>query len=332
MFLFCFITEQIIGQDLHYSNIHSMNQQVFPEFAGLNNDLEATVYYREQWKTIGSKYGAMGASFASTLQPKHKSNGSHLSGGVNFYRERMNKDASLTSARMTIVQHQQIASLSKISFGLNMGIQSLTFDPVLGSWGSQHNGLIYDPNMSSGETFSSTSKTALDVGAGAIYSLKHKKSSLHLFQFGISVQHLNRPNLSFYKDRNGYLPIKTVGFGSLNLKIGKKGSSFQSTILVQKQSTFSSVVFGGFFRLNLREKAKTTSTFAQTDKVLLGIGGYYRSSDAFIACLMLQKTAWNISMAYDFTTSNLNQYNYSRGAIELQLQFTIPSFQMESRY
>lgn len=309
-----------------------MNQQVFPEFAGLNNDMEATVYYRDQWKTIGSEYGAIGASFASTLQPKHKTNGSHLAGGLNFYREKMNKDATLTSIRMTIVQHQQIAKLSKISFGLNVGMQSLSFDPAMGNWGSQHNGLIYDENLNSGETFSSTSKTALDVGTGFIYSLKHKKSSLQLFQFGISVQHLNRPNLSFYADRNGYLPIKTVGFGSLNLKIGEKGSSFQTSILVQKQSSFSSVVFGGFLKLNLREKAKTTSTFAQTEKILLGFGAYYRSSDAFIACLMLQKTSWNVSLAYDFTTSNLNKYNYSRGAMELQLQFTIPSFQLESRY
>lgn len=321
-----------LAQDLHFSNIHSMNQQVFPEFAGLNNDLEATVYYREQWKSIGVKYGAIGASYASTLEPNHKISGSHLSCGFNFYREQMNKDASVSSGRITIVRHQSIAKLSKISFGINCGIQTLAFDPANGSWGSQHNGWNFDPTIGSGEGFVSTRKSALDIGSGIIYSLKYKKSSNHLLQLGFSAQHLNRPNMSFYKDINGFMPVKKVGFASLNLKLGNRGSQFQTILLLQNQGKFSSTTFGGFLKLKLHEKAKTSSSFETIDEVFLGFGAYYRSSDAFVACLILQKTAWNISLAYDFTTSSLNNYNYSRGGVEIQMQFTINKFQPYNRY
>lgn len=328
----CFSIGVIDAQDLHFSSIHSMNQQIFPEFAGLNNDVEANIYYRDQWKSIGTKFGAYGASVASTLQPKHKFNGSHLSAGLNFYSEKMNKDASLTSGRMTIVRHQSISRFSKISLGMNVGFQTLSFDPANGSWGSQHNGLFYDENLSSGETFLTNRKTGLDVGTGIIYSLNYKKISLPLFQFGLSAQHLNRPNMSFYNDRSGYLPIKTVFYGMSNLKMGNKGSSFQTTLLFQNQKSFTSIVIGSILKIRLNEKAKTTSSFSITDKTILGIGAYYRSSDAFIACLMLQKTAWNISIAYDFTLSSMQNYNYSRGGIELQLQYTIPNFQVSNRY
>ena len=327
-----FVITMTSAQDLHFSNIHSMTQQVFPEFAGLNNDLEATVYYRNQWKAMGTKYGALGASCASTLQAKHKINGSHLAGGLNFYREQMNKDASLTAARLTIVQHQLLSRFSKLSIGLNVGFQSLSFDPANGTWGSQHDGISYNPNLISGETFNTTNKTGLDVGSGIVYSLRHKKSSTHLFQIGLSAQHLNRPNMSFYGDRSGYLPVKFVGYTSLNLKIGERGSYFQPTILIQNQSKFSSITFGGLFKMNLQEKAITTSNFSKTNKVLVGIGAYYRSQDAFIACLNLQKTSWNVSLAYDFTVSNLKNYNYSRGGIELQFQYVIPKFQLDHGY
>jgi type IX secretion system PorP/SprF family membrane protein len=327
---FTFCTSSIVcGQDLHFSNIHSMTQQVFPEIAGLNNDLEASVYYRNQWKAMGAKYGAFGASYASTLQPKHKLNGSHLAGGINFYREQMNKDASHTAARMTLVQHQLISRFSKLSLGLNIGFQSLSFDPANGQWGSQHDGIVYNPNFTSGESFTTTNKTGFDVGSGIVYSLRHKKGAAHLLQVGFSGQHLNRPNMSFYGDRSGYLPIKLVGYTSLNLKIGNRGSYFQPTVLIQKQSKFSSLVFGGLFKMNLQEKAITTSNFSKTDKVLLGFGGYYRSQDAFIACLNIQKTSWNVSLAYDFTVSHLKNYNYSRGGVELQFQYVIPKFQFD---
>jgi type IX secretion system PorP/SprF family membrane protein len=329
-FLFAVLNGQ--AQDLHFSNIHSMNQQVFPEFAGLNNDLEATVYYRNQWKTLGAKFGAIGASFATTLEPKHKISGSHLSFGLNFYREQMNKDASASSGRMTIVRHQSISKLSKISFGINVGLQTLAFDPASGSWGSQHNGWNYDPTIESGESFTDIRKTKLDVGSGIIYALKYKKSSIHLLQLGFSAQHLNRPNMSFYEDRNGFLPVKKVGFASLNLKLGNRGSQFQTILLLENQGKFSSTMFGSFLKLKLHEKAKTTSSFGTINEVFLGFGAYYRSSDAFVACLMLQKSSWNISLAYDFTTSSLKNYNYSRGGVEIQMQYTINKFQAYSRY
>jgi len=331
-FMICCTTGIINAQDLHFSSIHTLNQQLFPEFAGLNNDVEASIFYREQWKSIGSKFGAYGASVASTLQPKHKLDGSHLSGGLNFYSEKMNKDASLTAGKMTIVRHQSISRFSKISLGLNVGFQTLSFDPANGSWGSQHNGFFYDENLSSGETFITNRKTGLDIGTGLIYSLNHKRIALPKFQFGFSAQHVNRPNMSFYNDRSGYLPIKTVFYGMLNLKLGNSGSYFQTSLLIQKQKLFSSIVLGSILKIKLNEKAKTTSSFGTTDKTLLGIGAYYRSADAFIACVMLQKTAWNISLAYDFTLSNMKNYNYSRGGIELQLQYTISSLQVVSRF
>lgn len=332
LFVSCCASFIICAQDLHFSNIQSMNQQVIPEFSALNNDLEATVYYRNQWRTIGSKYGAIGASFASTLQKNHKVNGSHLAGGLNFYQEKMNKDASFTSTRFNLVQHQIISKFSKVSLGINLGFQSLAFDPAQGSWGSQHNGLEYDPTMESGESFARNQKTSLDVGSGIIYTLRYKKSSQQLLQVGFSAQHLNRPNLSFNNDRSGILPIKTVGYSSLNLKLGKRGSIFQTSCLFQKQAKFTSVIVGSFFKIKLSEKAKTTSSFGAINEIFVGIGAYYRSSDAFIASLMFQKSNWNISMAYDFTVSNLQSYNYSKGAVEIQLQYTINSFQPYSRY
>lgn len=327
-----FVLQNSLAQDLHYSNIHSLTQQVFPEFAGLNSDLEASVYFRDQWKSIGSDFGAIGASFAMNMQPKLRSSKSHLAGGLTCYRERMNLNSSLTSVRMVLVQHQVLTRFSKMSVGLNMGFINAMFDPSQGSWGSQHNGLFFDPNAISGESFNRSGKTGLDIGTGILYSLKHKKANFHAFQVGVSLQHINRPNLSVNNDRSGYLPIKWVGFSTFNLKMGNKGSTFQTAMLIQKQSTFITGVFGGIFKLKLDEKAKTTSSFSKIQETFFGFGGYYRTGDSFIASVMFQKSSFNLNFAYDFTLSTLKMYNYSRGAFEIQLQYTIPSFEPTNRF
>lgn len=255
-----------------------------------------------------------------------------MSIGLNLYDEQLNDQFDVTTVSGIAAYHLPIHKGGQISTAMSFGYYGQRFGRNSGSWENQHNGLFYDPDLPTGEQFSTLNRTAFDVGTGVVYSLAGKHEGQKLLQFGMVTHHLGRPDVSFLVDGSAKLPIRLALHGSSSLYFAKQKYMIQPMFLFQKQREFQSFNIGVMGFMRLKESAKTTSSFDKVRTCRLGAGLFVRNGDAMIFNVAMQMSNWNLGLAYDVTTSALKQNNQSRGAFEIQLQYMIPSFLLSSRY
>jgi type IX secretion system PorP/SprF family membrane protein len=311
----------LFGQDLHSSNIQNISSNFNPALTALNYRIQGQISYRSQWHKIGSPFVANCFNVGSNLSPFNKTKNGHLSLGLNFYNEQMSKVLIFNSLSVLTSYHLKLNQKMLLSFGFNFGFFQLKVDLQKGSWESQHNGLYYDPNLNSGETFSINQQTKFDIGSGLVYTFK--PSDRLNFQTGLSAYHLNNPNISLNSNYQSKFPIRYVGFLTNKYDLSNK-ITIKSQVLFQHQLKFNSLLFGSIVLLKFREKSKFTSPYSKKKELYAGLGLYYRSKDAFIINMSIQKNNWSFNLAYDVNISNLKIISNKRGAIELQLNFYLP--------
>jgi len=313
----------LFGQDLHSSNIQNITSNFNPALTALNYRVQAQIAYRSQWRKVGSPFVANCFNVGSNLSPFDKTKNGHLSLGLNFYNEQMSKVLTFTSFSVLTAYHLKLNQSMALSLGFNIGFIQLKIDPLKGSWESQHNGLYYDPNLNSGEIFTINKQLKFDIGSGIVYTYK-PFSNLH-FQTGITAYHLNMPNISFTSNYQSKLPIRYVGFFTNKFQFSNDRVSIESQFLYQHQLKFNSIIFGSMVKLQLVEKSKFTSPYSKKSTLFAGLGLYYRSKDAFIINMTIQKNSWSFNLAFDVNVSNLKTVSNKRGAVELQLNFYLPN-------
>lgn len=312
------------AQDLHSSNIQYLSQLYNPALTALQNEMEVSLAYRTQWRKVGSPFNAFQATFGSRIQPYKKAKNGYFALGFNAYKEQMGEESSVVSFSVASTYHLKLSKQSTLSFGMNYGYYGIQFNQS-GTWESQHNGLFYDGNIISGESFELFNQNCFDLGSGLVFSI-NSRDKVNLFQLGASAYHLNKPNVSLSSTGVSQLPIRSVLFSSFTVPFGRGGSYFEAKGLYQNQHNFNSLTVGGRVKIKLKEKSVFTSSNSKVNSVYAGFGAYLRNKDAVIVNLSFQKTNWSASLAYDITVSSLKESNHSKGATEIQLWFTIPSF------
>ena len=318
------------AQDYQTSNVQYLSLLHNPALVALNNEVEASVSYRSQWKKANAAFKTLGASFSSTLQPKRRQGKGYLATGVNLYKQQVNNLASTLSISLSTAYHLKLTKTSTLSMGIQLGYFGKQLNAEDGMWEVQHNGFEYDPSISSGENFNRANTGGFDSGAGMVYTFKKRK--VNLLQLGFAMYHLNKTKTSFLQNGRSRLPIRTSVFGSFSIPIGKKGAYIETKVIYQNQNKFSSLIIGAIAKIKLSEKAKTTSSISKLNEFYAGFGVYVRNKDAAIFNVLLQKSNWTAAFSYDLTTSSFKQANYGQGAVEIQLWYTIPSFQRKSHF
>lgn len=326
------LTGSAKAQDMHSSNLHYLSTIHNPAMCALNNELEVGMSYRTQWRATGAPYNAISGMFGTNIFPGRKAYEGYMSIGFNIYNEQSNEVYDVTSFSGIAAYHLPVHKGGQVSMALNFGYYGQRFGREAGSWESQHNGLFYDPDMPSGELFSSYQRSAFDVGSGAVYSLAGKEEGQKLLQIGMGVHHIARPDLSYLATGTARLPVRLVVHGSSYLAFQHDKYAIQPMFLYQNQGTFQSLNLGAMAFIRLKESARTTSSFGDIDTYRAGFGMFVRNGDAFIMNVSFQKSSWHLGLAYDVTTSALKANNNARGAFEFQLQYSIPSFQLRSLY
>jgi len=321
----CVLGRMASAQDLHSSNIQYLTQLYNPALTGLNNELDAVIAYRTQWRKLGAPYNAYSATVGSVLTPYKRNRKGQFAIGGNLYSEQTALNSSVTSFTVTPTYHLKLTKNSNLSLGFNIGYIGMTFNEQNGSWESQHNGLFYDEAVLSGEVFETSAQHNFDIGSGLIYTLKNSWD-MKIIQVGGSLFHLNRPTISFSSASESKLPIRKVAFASVSIPFGDSYSYVEMTGLYQNQEYFNSLTYGAMVKVKLMEKAKFSNLNARQNSLYLGIGAYLRNKDAVILNLSVQKSNWKLGFAYDITTSKLKEANNRQGATELQFWYSVPSF------
>ena len=285
LILFLFGGHKIIAQPNPVTSLYMFDQLLLnPAYAGVPVQLSATFIHRDQWVNLP------GAPTTQTLSLQSGFFKSKVGVGLIFSRDiiGIHSDYGLYAS---YAYHLQVSKNSKLSMGLQAGFNHLASD-----FNMLNIRDLSDPNLQG-----KLSKMNPNFGAGLYYYSGN-------FYAGFSVPYLLENKLvdiegvlsEARQSRDYYLHGGYTFEPSPNFKITPS-----TLIRMQEGAPFG-------FDINL------TSSY----KEIVGLGLSYRSGDAVIFLFQLRIfDNLHLGYAYDYTTSDLNQF--SSGSHEIMLNYRV---------
>lgn len=288
----------------HYTNPMYLN----PALTGSGDgDYRVSGIFRSQWGSIANPYRTVGASFdartnknvALGINLLHQSAGD---GGFNYLTTHASFAYTGVAFGKDLTHHIVMAMQGGM---INRRVNSSKF-----KWGEQWDPITgYQPSNPTTETFSSTSSTVLDIGAGILYFDASPEQKANAFG-GFSVYHLNKPKDPIITLQNtglNTIPMRYVVHGGVSFNVTERTSVIPH-VLYMRQGTASEAMLGLYGQINVNE---------ETDFML---GGYYRANDAIAPFVGIDYKNFIIGLSYDMNTDKLR--SLIRNVNSFELSFT----------
>ena len=298
------------AQDIHFSQFNNSPLNLNPAQTGLfNGDWRFVGNLRNQWSSVPVPY----RTFSLSIDTRWKN---EILQGIPAVGLLVNTDKSGDSKLTTInvfLPIDYIKKLNKdsthfISFGIQPGLTTKSFNPSNLSFDNQYDGDAYNPALASGENFSSYRITYFDIGGGIAYL--YKMNNRKMVNVGISLQHMTRPKQKFYSDGTDRLDIKTAFSGMSEFPVSEQLDLVPSFIY-QHQGKYNETTVGSFAKYLLTPVDGMTSA--------ISLGAFYRLKDAFIIAATMDYKNFNVGMSYDINTSKLSAATNHRGGFEISV-------------
>lgn len=290
LFLFLWISKDLNAQDPVYSQFTAVPLHLNPAFTGLSPTTKIGFIYRYEWPVWPDAYRSFSVNFEQPIPDLNSGIGismtSDESGGGIFRMQQ----GMITYSYEVYLNRESRMRLGLEAGWIQHGIRwnKLVFgnqiDPLTGPFSS---GVEDLPDE--------TAKTALDIGAGVLYSSPK-------FYAGLSIKHLNRPELSFLPFnqnlQDGWPARYTFQVGteiSLPSNNITKGRAFLSPNLMWiQQGSFTTVNGGAFWGLgNIYSGFWYRHTVQNSDAVVI-LTGYKMGSVT-------------VGYSFDYVVSGLNR-------------------------
>ena len=286
-----------MAQDFHFSQFMQTMAYVNPAYAALPTMGEVGLAYRNQWPGIPATFVTYGATVVIPVET--------LSSGVgvSFLNDMQGSGViNRTSASLLYGYLLKINRTWQVGAGINASYIFKRFNAdqlVFRSDILNDLGYSYAP-----VTFTNYSKGYPDFSLGFI-----ARNDKHL-SFGVSVNHVTRPNDSFSELENSRLPVKYAAFVS-------------GRIMVTKHLTGNSLVLepAAFF-----SQQKQNQELVWGTQFLLGdnfqIGGWFRQNlsfqyESFIISAGISWEHYNISYSYDVNLKKIQPLSTKMAAHEV---------------
>jgi type IX secretion system PorP/SprF family membrane protein len=202
-------------------------------------------------------------------------------------------------------------SIHFISAGIQAGyvLRSINYSDL--TFDEQFNGDVYDPSIGNTENFNNDNHGYMDFGAGISWLVR--VSERFKAGAGVSIQHINRPQDSFYDEDSKMFPHLQADIKA-DFPVSEKLDLIPS-VLYMNQGSFNELTGGTSVRIRINDLPGRTYAFY--------VGAWYRQSDAVIASAGLDYNNLNVGVSYDFNTSDLERASNGRGGYELSLIYII---------
>lgn len=198
-----------------------------------------------------------------------------------------------------------------ISLGMITSFAQRSINYMALRFPGQFDGTTYNQGIPNGETFPQNNLSYPNIGAGLQWNLnKHKIK----YQFGLSLNHLNKPGLSFLENSNVRLEPKLNIETQISFPLQdfwEMIPSFQYEI----QDNYKKFVLGSLFRYS--------NPFKGTDGTTFYGGIFTRWNDAMIFATGLEYDIYNFCISYDINYSTLKTASHYQGGIEVSLSFML---------
>ena len=300
----------IKAQDPHFSQFFSSPLTLNPAFTGkFDGEWRLAANHRDQWPSIPKAYVTTSASFDFGILKNKIPKGDVFGIGISGLSDQ-SADAALklNYGSLSLSYHKALDEdgYNTIGAGFQATFSSAILDRNKLTFEDQltQNGFTNPTN----ETFSNgTSQSYVDMNAGLLYS--GSSNGLNNYYVGVSVYHINKPNLSFIdKTWNLASRITLHGGGSFPLS---DNLSVHTSAIYQLQNKASEIVLGGAVSALVNgDEANPTNVY---------FGSWLRVNDAIIPYLGLEINGLRIGASYDINTSGLKAATLSRGGSEFSI-------------
>lgn len=321
----CKVGTTAYAQDIHFSQFYMSPLNQNPAMAGAIYGMEATLNYKEQWRSVSSPYKTIAASYNLSLQKKKRTKAFYAA-GINFFSDKAgDSKMGTTQANVTGAAQVYINRYSKFGGGIQVGFAQRSIDYSALTWGNQFDGLQYDGSLGSKENLpAGASAMYPDVSAGVVYTYNNTAGMKRVVDnndfrvtVGASVFHISRPNFSFMGNQD-QLYAKFVLHGNGLLSIPYTNVGFAPGFFAYKQGPAAEVYMGSLVRYVFNQRSRYTGNKTTSS---VSVGSYYRNKDAAVIAFLIEHSNYSIGMTYDVNISNLRVASIGRGGFEIALRY-----------
>ena len=318
-----FLCQNLVAQDLHFSQYNASPLLLNPSLAGMNaGDYRAYANFRTQWATLSksNSYRTFAGGADMAIGKITRAN-SFAGIGLSFFSDQAG-DLSLNSNHidLSFAYHFMLnrKGTMQLSAGVQGGLNVRSINPSRAIYGSQYDATTgtVDPNGTR-EYLGKTRIIFADAAAGVLYSaITRKGTNIYC---GLSLGHLNQPKISFQPSgvdgatKAEKLAMKITIHG---------GASIPVTDRVAIMPNFMVLVQGTSYEFNVGCHFKAALGNIKLSKTALYLGAQYRGLyDAVIVSSRLDVKGFTCGLSYDFNISKLMPATKTVGAPEISMMY-----------
>lgn len=290
------------GQSIHFSQI-DINPTLFdPAYVGFyDGQGRFGVNYRNQWASVSEPYQTFAVTAEmSIMRNRRMRNGMNV--GLYAYTDRAGALKYGNTAADFIFSFYQALSAR----GNNLLSIAVSCGPGQSGFDSEH------ANTTDPEDFKENRINYLNLGAGIAYY--HQFYNDFCLKMGVSGQHLNRPNISFFDGDNTYLERKWNGYVRGEIRISYQ-FSLLPVVAAQFQKKYREILYGIDAKWYFDESASHYMSF--------NAGLMLRHQDAIILNLGMEYNAFVFALSYDANISKLVIASRTLGAFEVGIVYKL---------
>lgn len=308
------------AQDIHLSQPGLQPLLLSPANCAQQASLSVDAAYRQQWVGAKAPFQTQLLSVQTRNRRGHQGEG-FFAAGLQIQRDAAAQSLFNNAVQLNLAYHLPLNRYSFVAAGLQVGYGQRIFEPG-GEWGSQYNGLSFDPNLSPSMILQNRyTFSYFDAGMGFAYSYERgqvREKTLSTFHASLGAAHLNGPSFQFLGSPATLKPRFTF-YSQAEWCMGSTKTALLPLLFFQSQKPAQELVYGCAFKHYL--KGGVFSRISNTQSA--GFGLYNRWKDAVIIQFQLQMQQFRLSCAYDVTVSSFAKAPHFQSAFELQLGFQI---------
>jgi type IX secretion system PorP/SprF family membrane protein len=318
LMLILFNINSVIAQDLHFSQFNRTPLFLNPALSGaFEGQIRVMANFRNQWQAIPVPYNSLSVSADYNLT--FETSRDRIGFGVQLITDRAGDGKfTTTMASFSPAYHYTFGSRNptSLSIGAQVNYTQRSYDPNQLRFDNQFNGDYFDPNIPINEQFDRTQLSFFDFGIGFNYNQIFREDQI--FNFGISIQHLNQTNQNFLnKSSNALLQRKFNVYASSDFVVWKN-IALMPLGFYQWQDDKYEWVMGLGVKIDLTKGM-------EDDKSSITFGLSNRIEDAWIPWFHYEKNVFTAQLSYDFNSSPLRIASSSYGGLELSLGYLFKS-------
>lgn len=303
------------GQDIHFSQFFHTPVYQNPAHAGnFVGDYRFNAAQRTQWRSVSDNpYNTImvAADARDFLQQKELGVMALLyhdiTGDSRFRTVKLNLGASYGFRLKD--------SLSRISGGVQVDIthRSLNYDDL--NFGSQYNGIYYDPSLGNGENFQRQSRFYFDAGMGLLYN--RRDGFRKIINGGFALFNIIAPKQSFFNNDEVKLDRRWLIHADAVYPVADLWD-VSGSIQYMQQGSHQEFLIGAGARYVLKDERGLFRAIKASI--------HYRNKDAGYLMVGMDYDQWTGGISYDLNISNLTPASRYRGGFEFTLIYRLEKF------